>query len=66
MSEFFQIDETNDRYLVVYQIEEIEEYKTNATQSYYITLCKIFRFNKEENWFLEIHKFLVDITINEK
>jgi hypothetical protein len=37
MSEFFQIYETSDRYLVVYQIEEIEEKKTNGIEMYYIT-----------------------------
>ena len=39
MSEYFQINETNDRYLVVYQIEEIEEKKekTNEIELYYIT-----------------------------
>jgi hypothetical protein len=51
MSEFFQIDETMDRYLVVYKIEEIEEDKPIKIQSYYITQCIIFRFNKEDNLF---------------
>ena len=39
MSEYFQINETNDRYLVVYQIEEIEEKKekTNEIELCYIT-----------------------------
>ena len=66
MSEFFQIDETSDRFLVVYKIEEIEGKKTNGMQSYYITQCKIFIFNKEENKFKKYYKFLVDITIDEK
>jgi hypothetical protein len=37
MSEFFQIYETSERYLLVYQIEEIKEEKTNGIELYYIT-----------------------------